>query len=157
VDWPQRGGGTVQSTEVLRPLPGESASPFDALTRHSPALSLLRAAYHDDMAFSEMSIIVKQGRGSGSAAEAVPSHAAWHHDGHHPECSTSLMQSSVIYYLTDVPADGACFTVVPGSHMSSRCAFPTTFTHSLLLSCGHILQHLWGIISNLGLIPCPTD
>jgi hypothetical protein len=118
-DWPARSAGTQQSTEVLVPLPGEAASPWDALTRHRSSLPLLRAAYEDQMAFSEMSVIVKQGMGSDSA-EAVPSHAAWHHDGHHPECGSSLMQSSVIYYLTDVPANGACFTVVPGSHMATN-------------------------------------
>jgi ectoine hydroxylase-related dioxygenase (phytanoyl-CoA dioxygenase family) len=115
--WPERIRGTRQSTTVLRPLTGWDKSPFDELTRHGSALPLLRVAYQDDMAFSEMSIIVKDG--AHSSVIPVPSHAAWHHDGHHPQCGTSLMQSSVIYYLTDVPVDGACFTVVPGSHLAS--------------------------------------
>ena len=115
--WPVRTGGTRQSTKVLRPLPGADASPFDHLIHHKSALPLLRSAYQDDIAFSEMSVIVKDGAGAQSVA--VPSHAGWHHDGHHPQCGTSLMQSSVIYYLTDVPSDGACFTVVPGSHLAS--------------------------------------
>ena len=115
--WPARIEGTRQSTTVLQPLPNADESPFDILTRHNSALPLLRLAYQDDMSFSEMSIIVKDGASSSDVS--VPSHAGWHHDGHHPECGTSLMQSSVIYYLTDVPADGACFTVVPGSHLAT--------------------------------------
>ena len=54
--WPQRSPGTIQSTEVLTPLPGESASVFDPLIRHGSSLPLLRAAYQDDMAFSEVSL-----------------------------------------------------------------------------------------------------
>lgn len=117
--WPVRSEGTRQSTEVLCPLPGATASPFDLLTRHGSVLPLLRTAYADDMAFSEMSVIVKAGADADTSEGGVPSHAAWHHDGHHPECGTSLMQSSVIFYLTDVPADGACFTVVRGSHLAT--------------------------------------
>jgi hypothetical protein len=128
-DWPPRTQqATRQSCTVLEALPGESESPFDGLITHPATLRLLRAAYRDDMAFSEMSIIVK---GGAADEAAVASHAGWHHDGHRPECGTSLMQSSVIFYLTDVPLDGACFTVVPGSHLRSsvqlavgRSAFP---------------------------------
>ena len=84
-----------------------------------------------------MSVIVKDGTES---PEPVPSHAGWHSgtlpptypcntpfsrtillllDGHLPQCGTSLMQSSVIFYLSSVPPDGACFTVVPRSHLKS--------------------------------------
>ena len=54
--WPQRSPGTIQSTEVLTPLPGETASVFDPLIRHDSSLPLLRIAYQDDMAFSEVSL-----------------------------------------------------------------------------------------------------
>ena len=84
-----------------------------------------------------MSVIVKDGTES---PEPVPSHAGWHNgtsptrpshpltpshgtilllDGHLAQCGTSLMQSSVIFYLSTVPPDGACFTVVPRSHLKS--------------------------------------
>ena len=53
--WPQRSPGTIQSTEVLTPLPGETGSVFDPLIRHDSSLPLLRTAYQDDMAFSEVS------------------------------------------------------------------------------------------------------
>ena len=62
--WPVRTGGTRQSTKVLRPLPGADASPFDHLIHHKSALPLLRSAYQDDIAFSEMSVIVKDGAGA---------------------------------------------------------------------------------------------
>ena len=105
---------------MLSPLAGAADSEFDHLITHGATLPLLRAAYSDDLAFSEMSLIVKEGIDRNASGDVIPSHAGWHHDGHHPECGKTLMQSSVIWYLTDVPRDGAAFTVVPGSHLRSR-------------------------------------
>ncbi|MBM3264479.1 MAG: phytanoyl-CoA dioxygenase family protein [candidate division Zixibacteria bacterium] len=100
---------TYQSVRVL-----EVETAFDTLIAHPSTFGILKALMDDDIAFSEFSIIVKE-------TDSV-SHAHWHKDVGYRGASMaqSLLLISCIYYLTDVPSHGACFTVTPGSHRFER-------------------------------------
>jgi ectoine hydroxylase-related dioxygenase (phytanoyl-CoA dioxygenase family) len=101
--------GTRQSVRVL-----EAETVFDTLITHPSTFDLLKELMDGDIAFSEFSIIVK--------APHTESHARWHRDAGYSGAPMpqSLLLISCIYYMSDVPADGACFTVVPGSHRFDR-------------------------------------
>ncbi len=104
-----RSEGTWQSVRVM-----EQETDFDDLIRHPNTFDLLRGLMDDDIAFSELSVIIKGPRSA--------THARWHTDVGYQgvPLQQSLLLISCIYYLSDVPEDGACFTVVPGSHKFER-------------------------------------
>ena len=100
---------TYQSVRVM-----EVETVFDALVMHPSTFDILKMLMDEDIAFSELSVIIKEPH--------TETHAAWHKDvGYRgTPLEQSLLLISCIYYLTDVPPDGACFTVVPGSHRFDR-------------------------------------
>lgn len=104
-----RSEGTYQSVRVM-----EVETAFDALIMHPGVFDTLKALMNDDIAFSELSVIIK--------SPGTETHAAWHKDAGYSgvPLTQSLLLISCIYYLTDVPPDGACFTVTPGSHRFDR-------------------------------------
>lgn len=114
---------THQSVRVLEVEPV-----FDTLITHPSIFEILNAVMDEDIAFSEISIIIKETESE--------SHAHWHRDAGYrgAPMSQSLVLLSCIYYLTDVPRDGACFTVVPGSHRFDR-AMPKVERIEDMLTC----------------------
>jgi ectoine hydroxylase-related dioxygenase (phytanoyl-CoA dioxygenase family) len=100
---------TFQSVRIM-----EVETAFDALIAHPSTFDLIRGFMDDDIAFSELSVILKKPH--------TETHAQWHKDvGYRgAPMSQSLLLISCIYYLTDVPENGACFSVVPGSHRFDR-------------------------------------
>ena len=104
-----RSDNTWQSVRVM-----EVETAFDDLVIHPSVFELLKGIMSDDIAFSELSVILK--------APGADSHARWHKDVDYQGApmSQSLLLISCIYYLSDVMADSACFAVVPGSHRFNR-------------------------------------
>jgi ectoine hydroxylase-related dioxygenase (phytanoyl-CoA dioxygenase family) len=96
---------TYQSVRVM-----EVETAFDALIQHPNTFPVLREIMGDDVAFSELSVIVKEPH--------TPTHSGWHKDiGYRGvDLTRSLLLVSWIYYLTDVPSGSAAFSVVPQSH-----------------------------------------
>lgn len=100
-----RGDGTHQSVRVM-----EVETAFDALITHPSTFEMLQDLMGKNIAFSELSVIIKEPQ--------TDSHAGWHKDAGYSgvDLTRALLMISSIFYLTDVPPGGACFTVVPGSH-----------------------------------------
>lgn len=104
-----RSADTWQSVRVM-----EEETAFDDLVIHPTTFELLKGFMSDDIAFSELSVILK--------APGADTHARWHKDVGYQGApmSQSLLLISCIYYLSDVTLDEACFAVVPGSHRFDR-------------------------------------
>ena len=104
-----RSADTWQSVRVM-----EVETAFDDLVIHPSTFELLKGLMADDIAFSELSVILK--------APRADTHARWHNDVGYQGAlmSQSLLLISCIYYLSDVTLDEACFAVVPGSHRFDR-------------------------------------
>ena len=104
-----RSDGTHQSVRLL-----EIEEVFDELIMHTATFDILKGLMNEDIAFSELSALIKE--------PGTDSHAPWHKDIGYDgiPLNQSLLLISCIYYLSDVPDNGACFSVVPGSHRFDR-------------------------------------
>lgn len=100
-----RSDRTYQSVRVM-----EVETAFDRLITHPSTFGIVRELMGEDIAFSELSVILKEPH--------TESHAGWHKDAGYAgvDLTRGLLLISCIYYLTDVRPGGACFSVVPGSH-----------------------------------------
>ncbi len=85
---------TYQSVRVM-----EVETAFDTLIMHPSTFDILKALMDDDIAFSELSVIIKE--------PYTETHAAWHKDVGYKgvPLTQSLLLISCIYYLSDVPPD----------------------------------------------------